>query len=154
MTADDLKALAWLRANDAGHPVMNPATGATGWMYALDSVAPVIAHTSVADVVPARRFLALCLNRIDIDPRVRPLVDSLKIDDVIVDNGGSEGLLGLDANAAIRKVENWGSVAVYRILPAAAGASATQPAACAPTTLPGWWLNEKGPYQVVASPAG
>jgi len=155
LTAGHVKAFAWLRDNSAGHPVMNPATGITGWMYALDGVVPVIAHGSVAEVVPARGFLALCLNRIDIDPRVRPLVDSLKIEYVIVDADTSDGLLGLDANRAFREVERWGSVTVYRILPAGAGASASQPAACAPTVLPGWWLNEKGPYHVeVALAAG
>jgi len=156
LTPAHVKAFAWLRENSVGHPVMNPATGVSGWMYALDGVVPVIPHSGVAQTVPERGFLALCLNQLDVDPRVRPIVTSLKIEYVLVDVdadvvGG--GLVGLDTNPAFRAVQQWGAVTVYRILPAPVATTSEHPALCRPTVLPGWWLNQQGPYHVQVAPS-
>jgi len=137
ITANDRLAFAWLSKHAVGQRVMNPGDyGVSGWMYALQGVHPVIVQATVSQRLPARRFLELCLNQIDTDPRVRPLLTSLDVTYVFTtvaitranpadptDRAGRTvpGMTGLDRLPAFKLVFGRGDAQIYQIVrPAAA----------------------------------
>lgn len=163
----DLAAFAWLHSHSANHPVMNPVTfGHTGWMYALDGVDPIFPHTTQAQLIPERGFLALCLNTIDDDPRVRTLVDADRILYVFIpapgkpaDRGNtlaadSPGLVGLGSNPSFLAVGRYGGDVIYRVLPPPRRVLAhTVARPCALTQFPTWWTYRQGLYAVILKEA-
>jgi len=141
ITAGDRLAFAWLAAHAGGHRVMNPGDyGVSGWMYALDGVNPVIVQATAAQLLPGRRFLEICLNQIDTDPTVRPLLNSLGVQYVFTtaaitranptdptDLAGRTvpGMTGLDRLPAFKLVFANGDAQVYEIVRPPAAATVT-----------------------------
>jgi hypothetical protein len=132
ITAGDLNAFAWLKQHAPGQRVMNPGVyGVSGWMYAIDGDVPAVIQTTQAQRVPGRAALLLCMNEIDVDPTIRPLVTKLGIhyvyttktittadptDPTDVAAAFVPGLTGLDRLAAFKLVYSSGNAQVYQVL--------------------------------------